>query len=194
MKKNNMILFIEYFISLFYLELLFRIFGIHSFNVKNLYTMLYLIFISFVLVFINKLLYKKGSLVNKIILFIICFYFSLEIVFKKIFNIYFSIRSTGMAGNLNSFYKEMFNYIYHNFIYIFIMFIPFIFICFFGKYIKYNKFSRKNIVLYLVLILNSYNIFNLSVMLNKSLNNLYYNVDNSNLYKEYVGVIPSTLL
>lgn len=194
MKKNNMILFIEYFISLFYLELLFRIFGIHSFNVKNLYTMLYLIFISFVLVFINRLLYKKGCLVNKIILFIICFYFSLEIVFKKIFNIYFSIRSTGMAGNLNSFYKEMFNYIYHNFIYIFIMFIPFIFICFFCKYIKYNKFSKKNIFLYLILILNSYNIFYLSVMLNKSLNNLYYNVDNSNLCKEYVGIIPSTLL
>lgn len=194
MKKNNIILFIEYFISLVYLELMFRIFGINNFNFKNLYTLLYIVFISFILVFINRLFYKKGSLVNKILLFFISFYFSLEIVFKKIFNVYFSIKSTGMVGNLNSFYKEMINYIYHNFLYIFIMFIPFMVICFINKCVKFDRVNKRDIVLYLILILNSYNIFNLSIMLNKSLNNLYYNIDNSNLYKEYVGVIPSTML
>lgn len=194
MKKNNIILFIEYFISLVYLEFMFRIFGINSFNFKNLYTLLYIVFISFILVFINRLFYKKGSLVNKILLFFISFYFSLEIVFKKIFNVYFSIKSTGMVGNLNSFYKEMINYIYHNFLYIFIMFIPFMVICFINKCVKFDRVNKRYIVLYLILILNSYNIFNLSIMLNKSLNNLYYNIDNSNLYKEYVGVIPSTML
>ena len=194
MKKDNIILFIIYYICLIYLELMFRIFGISTFNYKNLYSFIYLLFMSFVLVFINRLFYKKGSLVNKIILFIICLYFSLEIVFKKIFNIYFSVKSTGMAGNLSSFYKEMFNYIYYNFLYILIMFIPFIIICIVSKYIKYNKLNKRNIVLYLMLILNSYNVYCLSVMLNKSLNNLYYNIDNSNLYKEYVGVIPSTML
>lgn len=194
MKKNNIILFIEYFISLVYLEFMFRIFGINSFNFKNLYTLLYIVFISFILVFINRLFYKKGSLVNKIILFFISFYFSLEIVFKKIFNVYFSIKSTGMVGNLNSFYKEMINYIYHNFLYIFIMFIPFMVICFINKCVKFDRVNKRDIVLYLILILNSHNIFNLSIMLNKSLNNLYYNIDNSNLYKEYVGVIPSTML
>ena len=194
MKKNNIILFLEYFISLVYLELMFRIFGINSFNFKNLYTLLYIVFISFILVFINRLFYKKGSLVNKIILFFMSFYFSLEIVFKKIFNVYFSIKSTGMVGNLNSFYKEMINYIYHNFLYIFIMFIPFMVICFINKCVKFDRVNKRDIVLYLILILNSYNIFNLSIMLNKSLNNLYYNIDNSNLYKEYVGVIPSTML
>lgn len=194
MKKNNIILFIEYFISLVYLEFMFRIFGINSFNFKNLYTLLYIVFISFILVFTNRLFYKKGSLVNKILLFFISFYFSLEIVFKKIFNVYFSIKSTGMVGNLNSFYKEMINYIYHNFLYIFIMFIPFMVICFINKCVKFDRVNKRDIVLYLILILNSYNIFNLSIMLNKSLNNLYYNIDNSNLYKEYVGVIPSTML
>ena len=194
MKKNNIILFIEYFISLVYLEFMFRIFGINSFNFKNLYTLLYIVFISFILVFTNILFYKKGSLVNKIILFFMSFYFSLEIVFKKIFNVYFSIKSTGMVGNLNSFYKEMINYIYHNFLYIFIMFIPFMLICFINKCVKFDRVNKMDIVLYLILILNSYNIFNLSIMLNKSLNNLYYNIDNSNLYKEYVGVIPSTML
>lgn len=194
MKKNNIILFIEYFISLVYLEFMFRIFGINSFNFKNLYTLLYIVFISFILVFTNRLFYKKGSLVNKILLFFISFYFSLEIVFKKIFNVYFSIKSTGMVGNLNSFYKEMINYIYHNFLYIFIMFIPFMVICFINKCVKFDRVNKRDIALYLILILNSYNIFNLSIMLNKSLNNLYYNIDNSNLYKEYVGVIPSTML
>ena len=194
MKKNNIILFIEYFISLVYLEFMFRIFGINSFNFKNLYTLLYIVFISFILVFTNRLFYKKGSLVNKILLFFISFYFSLEIVFKKIFNVYFSIKSTGMVGNLNSFYKEMINYIYHNFLYIFIMFIPFMVICFINKCVKFDRVNKRDIILYLILILNSYNIFNLSIMLNKSLNNLYYNIDNSNLYKEYLGVIPSTML
>ena len=194
MRKDNIKLFLEYYISLIYLELMFRIFGISTFSYKNLYSFIYLMFITFVLMFINRLFYKKGSLVNKIVVFFICLYFSLEIVLKKIFNVYFSIKSIGMAGNLNSFYKEMFNYIYHNLLYIFIMFIPFIIICFISKYMKYNKINKRNIMLYLILILNSYNIYCLSVMLNSSLNNLYYNVDNSSLYKEYVGVIPSTLL
>lgn len=194
MRKDNIKLFLEYYISLIYLELMFRIFGISTFSYKNLYSFIYLMFITFVLMFINRLFYKKGSLVNKIVVFFICLYFSLEIVFKKIFNVYFSIKSIGMAGNLNSFYKEMFNYIYNNIFYIFIMFIPFIIICFISKYMKYNNINKRNIMLYLILILNSYNIYCLSVMLNSSLNNLYYNVDNSSLYKEYVGVIPSTLL
>lgn len=194
MRKDNIKLFLEYYISLIYLELMFRIFGISTFSYKNLYSFIYLIFITFVLMFINRLFYKKGSLVNKIVVFFICLYFSLEIVFKKIFNVYFSIKSIGMAGNLNSFYKEMFNYIYNNIFYIFIMFIPFIIICFISKYMKYNKINKRNMMLYLILILNSYNIYCLSVMLNSSLNNLYFNVDNSSLYKEYVGVIPSTLL
>ena len=191
MKKNN--LFIIYFIYLFYLEFVFRVFAINSFSYKNLYTLIYLVFISLILTFINKLFYKKGSLVNKLILFIFSLYFSLEIVFKKIFNVYFSIRSTGMAGNLNSFYKEMFNYIYNNFLYIFLMFIPFI-ICFIFKNIEYNKLDKKKILVYLILILNSFNIYKLSFMMNNSINNLYFYVDNSNLYKEYVGVIPCTLL
>lgn len=194
MRKDNIKLFLEYYISLIYLELMFRIFGISTFSYKNLYSFIYLMFITFVLMFINRLFYKKGSLVNKIVVFFICLYFSLEIVFKKIFNVYFSIKSIGMAGNLNSFYKEMFNYIYNNIFYIFIMFIPSIIICFISKYMKYNNINKRNIMLYLILILNSYNIYCLSVMLNSSLNNLYYNVDNSSLYKEYVGVIPSTLL
>ena len=194
MRKDTIKLFLEYYICLIYLELMFRIFGISTFSYKNLYSFIYLMFITFVLMFINRLFYKKGSLVNKIVVFFICLYFSLEIVFKKIFNVYFSIKSVGMAGNLNSFYKEMFNYIYHNIFYIFIMFIPFIIICFISKYMKYNKINKRNMVLYLIFILNSYNIYCLSVMLNSSLNNLYYNVDNSSLYKEYVGVIPSTLL
>ena len=194
MRKDTIKLFLEYYICLIYLELMFRIFGISTFSYKNLYSFIYLMFITFVLMFINRLFYKKGSLVNKIVVFFICLYFSLEIVFKKIFNVYFSIKSVGMAGNLNSFYKEMFNYIYNNIFYIFIMFIPFIIICFISKYMKYNKINKRNMVLYLIFILNSYNIYCLSVMLNSSLNNLYYNVDNSSLYKEYVGVIPSTLL
>lgn len=192
--KDNIKLYIEYFISLLYLEIVFRIFGIGSFSFKNLYILLYLVLVSFILCFVNRLLYKKGRVVNIIILLFVSLYFSLEIVFKKIFNVYFSIKSIGMAGNLNSFYKEMFNYIYNNIFYIFIMFIPFIIICFISKYMKYNKINKRNMVLYLILILNSYNIYCLSVMLNNSLNNLYYNVDNSSLYKEYVGVIPSTLL
>lgn len=194
MRKDTIKLFLEYYICLIYLELMFRIFGISTFSYKNLYSFIYLMFITFVLMFINRLFYKKGRLVNKIVVFFICLYFSLEIVFKKIFNVYFSIKSIGMAGNLNSFYKEMFNYIYNNIFYIFIMFIPFIIICFISKYMKYNKINKRNMVLYLIFILNSYNIYCLSVMLNSSLNNLYYNVDNSSLYKEYVGVIPSTLL
>ena len=88
MRKDNIKLFLEYYISLIYLELMFRIFGISTFSYKNLYSFIYLMFITFVLMFINRLFYKKGSLVNKIVVFFICLYFSLEIVFKKIDRVY----------------------------------------------------------------------------------------------------------
>lgn len=77
MRKDNIKLFLEYYISLIYLELMFRIFGISTFSYKNLYSFIYLMFITFVLMFINILFYKKGSLVNKIVVFFICLYFSL---------------------------------------------------------------------------------------------------------------------
>ena len=41
--KDNIKLYIEYFISLLYLEIVFRIFGIGSFSFKNLYILLYLV-------------------------------------------------------------------------------------------------------------------------------------------------------
>ena len=118
MRKSNLILFFIYYFYLLFLEIVFRIVGIGSVSFNIIYTFIYLVPVSFILVFLNRVFYKYGSVVNKIILFLVSIYFSLEIVFKKIFNVYFSIRSAGLAVNVGSFIGETFKYIFNNFLYI----------------------------------------------------------------------------
>ena len=194
MRKSNLILFFIYYFYLLFLEIVFRIVGIGSVSFNIIYTFIYLIPVSFILVFLNRVFYKYGSVVNKIILFLVSIYFSLEIVFKKIFNVYFSIRSAGLAGNVGSFIGETFKYIFNNFLYIVLMFIPFILVCVFGKYIKFNRISKKSFFVFLILIYNGFTIYGISTNYNSDIKSLYFNVDNDNLYKEYVGVIPTLCL
>ena len=194
MRKSNLILFFIYYFYLLFLEIVFRIVGIGSVSFNIIYTFIYLVPISFILVFLNRIFYKYGSVVNKIILFLVSIYFSLEIVFKKIFNVYFSIRSAGLAGNVGSFIGETFKYIFNNFLYIVLMFIPFILVCVFGKYIKFNKISKKSFFVFLILIYNGFTIYGITTNYNSDIKSLYFNVDNDNLYKEYVGVIPTLCL
>lgn len=194
MRKSNLILFFIYYFYLLFLEIVFRIVGIGSVSFNIIYTFIYLVPVSFILVFLNRIFYKYGSVVNKIILFLVSIYFSLEIVFKKIFNVYFSIRSAGLAGNVGSFIGETFKYIFNNFLYIVLMFIPFILVCLFGKYIKFNKISKKSFFVFLILIYNGFTIYGISTNYNSDIKSLYFNVDNDNLYKEYVGVIPTLCL
>ena len=194
MRKSNLILFFIYYFYLLFLEIVFRIVGIGSVSFNIIYTFIYLVPVSFILVFLNRVFYKYGSVVNKIILFLVSIYFSLEIVFKKIFNVYFSIRSAGLAGNVGSFIGETFKYIFNNFLYIVLMFIPFILVCVFGKYIKFNRISRKSFFVFLILIYNGFTIYGISTNYNSDIKSLYFNVDNDNLYKEYVGVIPTLCL
>lgn len=194
MRKSNLILFFIYYFYLLFLEIVFRIVGIGSVSFNIIYTFIYLVPISFILVFLNRIFYKYGSVVNKIILFLVSIYFSLEIVFKKIFNVYFSIRSAGLAGNVGSFIGETFKYIFNNFLYIVLMFIPFILVRLFGKYIKFNKISKKSFFVFLILIYNGFTIYGISTNYNSDIKSLYFNVDNDNLYKEYVGVIPTLCL
>ena len=194
MRKSNLILFFIYYFYLLFLEIVFRIVGIGSVSFNIIYTFIYLVPVSFILVFLNRVFYKYGSVVNKIILFLVSIYFSLEIVFKKIFNVYFSIRSAGLAVNVGSFIGETFKYIFNNFLYIVLMFIPFILVCVFGKYIKFNRISRKSFFVFLILIYNGFTIYGISTNYNSDIKSLYFNVDNDNLYKEYVGVIPTLCL
>lgn len=194
MRKSNLILFFIYYFYLLFLEIVFRIVGIGSVSFNIIYTFIYLVPVSFILVFLNRIFYKYGSVVNKIILFLVSIYFSLEIVFKKIFNVYFSIRSAGLAGNIGSFIGETFKYIFNNFLYIVLMFMPFILVCVFGKYIKFNKISKKSFFVFLILIYNGFTIYGISTNYNSDIKSLYFNVDNDNLYKEYVGVIPTLCL
>lgn len=194
MRKSNLILFFIYYFYLLFLEIVFRIVGIGSVSFNIIYTFIYLVPVSFILVFLNRIFYKYGSVVNKIILFLVSIYFSLEIVFKKIFNVYFSIRSAGLAGNVGSFIGETFKYIFNNFLYIVLMFIPFILVCVFGKYIKFNRISKKSFFVFLILIYNGFTIYGISTNYNSDIKSLYFNVDNDNLYKEYVGVVPTLCL
>ena len=194
MRKSNLILFFIYYFYLLFLEIVFRIVGIGSVSFNIIYTFIYLVPVSFILVFLNRIFYEYGSVVNKIILFLVSIYFSLEIVFKKIFNVYFSIRSAGLAGNVGSFIGETFKYIFNNFLYIVLMFIPFILVCVFGKYIKFNRISKKSFFVFLILIYNGFTIYGISTNYNSDIKSLYFNVDNDNLYKEYVGVVPTLCL
>ena len=117
-----------YYISLVYLELIFRIFCTENiFPITFINTLIYLIIIALFLSIITSLFNEKiNTIFTRIILFSITFLYSTCLVFKLKFEVFFSINSLGLANQLTSFLNDTFKTISNNIFPIILLFIPFI--------------------------------------------------------------------
>ncbi len=199
MFKNKIPLFIVYYILLIYLETVYRILCIENFfSISIINTLIYLIPISFILNIISSFTKHFNKVITYIIIFIISFWFVVETIFKKVFGVFFSIKTINMVDNLTSFTTDVIRNIFENIIIIIILFIPFIIIIILNKKINFNKINKKSLLLSILVFIISITTFKTSLLIKKNENNslykLYYEIENNELYKEKVGVTSSVIL
>ncbi len=197
MKERKMNLVLFYYLSLIFLEVIFRIVCIKNISITFINSLLYLLPVSFLLGFISGLFKNKkiNFSISLILVLIITILFGVEIVFKNTFKVYFSVRSLGLTNQVMSFMDEVFKSIKNNIGYILIILIPFITLIVVRKKINFKQSTKHMNIAYLVCIGLGYLLFLGSLFIGyqeeNSIYELYYKVDNISLYKEKMGVLAS---
>ncbi len=197
MKERKINLALCYYISLLFLEIVFNVVCVKHLSFSLVNELIYLIPISFILSFIGKLFKnpKVNYFINLFITFCYAVLFSVEVVFKNTFKVFFSIRTMGLANQITSFMNDVLISIWHNIFFIILLFIPFILMIILRKKINFAKSTKREKIAYLVGLILGYLLFFGSLFIGyeeeNSVYELYNKIDNMALYKEKMGVIAS---
>lgn len=192
--------FIYFYGTLIFLEFVFRIFCTNNiFHFTLLHTLLYFIPLSLFLTLISKAFNEK---INRILFFvfigIMCFWYSVELVFKEGFDVYFSIAAMGFTDQALLFLGDAFQMIFHNILKIILLFIPFGLSFLAARKIEFHHFHKKKNITFIILIVLSALIFRGSLFIGKNHSyspyELYYHVSDNALNIEKLGVMPATLI
>lgn len=193
MKKIS--LFLIYFISFFYLEMLYK-FLMYSniFKISLLNMIAFLISFSLIMTLISKLFNDKT---NKIIYFIImsitCVWFGTEYVVKDYFDFYVSLSTLTLADQLGDFAGKGVIETLKRIPGVIAILLPLILSIIFNKKINFKKYKNKKIIVFIGLILISIVINRGLLLIDKkdsySPYNLYYKVNDVSLNMETLGVL-----
>ena len=194
MKKIHLTFY--YFLVLLYLELVFKItiFGFKGFNLQFFNMVLYLIPISLFLSLITRMFNEKGNkIVSNIIIGFLSFWFSVEFVFKKIFDTFFCLSLVGLADQAAAFAKDAIKLIFLNIYGIVLMFVPLVItIILSKKNLVIKKQSGAHALVMFGMFILSLGLFFLTLNINKNASNsayeLVYKVDNNAMNLEKLGV------
>lgn len=192
-------LFLVIYLSLFYMELMFKLltFGLTSiFNISVIKIAILLVPLSVFLTIICKLFKKKkiNFIIYLIIFFIISAWFSGSFVFKKVFNTFFSISIFKLSDQALAFKGTVILEIIENIYGILLMFIPYILTIIFNKKINFHRINKKNSLICLLLIIIYIPLFYLGIYKSSEENKLWYKIDNHALNVEKLGVSAATYL
>jgi len=186
--------FIYFFISFLYFELAFKflIFGF-NFSVPFLYNLVFTMIISSILGIICGLFKPK---VNKVLYFvflsIITVWYGLQIIFKQIFNSFFSLSVFTIADQATSFIGLAIYEILKNIFSIIVLIVPIILLIIYRKKIEFKK---QNIILNLIVFILTIGSFITSInIFDNDANKLFYKVNNHDNNLEKFGVGISTYL
>ena len=127
-KPSSFNLFLFYSITFIYLEFLFKIFTTGNIQIKDI--LLIVIFsISFATIFyiLTNILKNKGSyMVSIIFTGITTFLFASQLIYYKIFKVFYTIYSAGNASQVFEFWREIVTAISQNILSMVLIFIPLI--------------------------------------------------------------------
>lgn len=183
---------------LLYLELIFSLllFDIYSRD-TIISVIIYTLFASFVITSLTIIFNNKvNKIINYIIYFVICLWFSFQFVFKSSMQTFFSLSLFKLTDQAAGFAGETFKIIFDNLYGIIIFFLPFILLIIFRKKIDYdiNK-DRIYLLAYIILIPLMFCSYRLYLSSKKednlSIYDLYYNIDNISLSVQKLGVLSS---
>lgn len=194
MNNKKIPVLIYTFISVFYIELIFRAVTTEKFFTSSLlFILLSSVMVSFVITLLVKLFKGKGAkILYFILMFLVTFWAIFEIVYKNTLNVYFSLSMLKLADQVMTFWEDALLMAWSNIIYILLLFIPFIVLIIINKKINYNKFSLGKYGIFFGIFVFVIGLFNLSLLFNKkqaySAYNLFYRVNDTSLSIEKFGV------
>ena len=150
---KNFKLFLFNILSLLYLEVLAAIVFFHEFKALSFITiLLFLIPITCLITFFMSVFNKKGNFIVGIIIHtLLSVWFSLQIVFKKIFAVFFQVSLFTLSDQATSFSKEAISFISSNIHFILLTFIPLVILIIFRNKILSDKSHKK----YYIIVMSS---------------------------------------
>ena len=200
MKEKKLNLMLYTFVSIVFMELIFRIITIESFFSRSLiYILLSSFLVTSFVTFICSLFRdeKLKKTVYFILLFFISFWMIAELVYKNTLNVFFSISMLKLADQVMTFWQDTLLMVIKNLPYIIVIFIPFITGLLIKKKLDFES-KNKDIIMSLSIFIVSLLIFKCSLLINKkesySAYELYYKVNETSLNIEKFGVYVSTYL
>ncbi|WP_223702255.1 LTA synthase family protein [Sutcliffiella deserti] len=198
--KRKLYLLCYYIFSLFFLELFFRI-ATDAHNITTGFGLFLSIVFSLPLVFIFSVLgsvFKDdiSFIISGIILFLLGFLYSSQLVYHDFFRTFYSFYSAGNAVQVLDFWKEIVAAVWANLLWIFPFFLPFVFLLVYGR--KVFSFRKANFRLILYMLLGAIMFHSLSLLIvangereQNSAYDLYFNNSSPILSVEKLGLLTS---
>ena len=148
MKEKKLNLFLFNFLAILYIEMVFRIVTIdHFLSISLIYVVLSSLMVSGAMYVICSLFNEKANrIIYRVLLFLFSFWAIAMTVYKKIFNVYFSLEMFKLADQVMDFWKDALGLIAKNIIFIIILLIPFIMTFILKKKISFQRRNRKYIL------------------------------------------------
>ena len=196
-------LFIITYIVLLYLEIFYKIsiFGFSHLLKSNILVLFVLLLpISSIIAILSNL--TKNTRSNKIIYFlliaIITTFYSVALIFKKVFNTYFCLSLFGLTDQAIAFTGTAIIEVLKNIFYIICLFLPFIIVLLFNKNLNFYYLNKRDGTLNLLGLFLSIPLFEIITYPNKDQENSIYQLFNNNynnaLNIETIGVLPALYL
>ena len=200
---KNYSLFIISFLSLFYLEISYKIiiFGITSvFKLNNFLLIIMLLPLSAIIATLGNLTKspKKNKIIYLTIICLLTLWTSISLIFKRVFNTYFCLSLFGLSDQALAFSGTALLEIIKNIIPLFVLFLPFIFNLLSSKYLDFTRVNLRQAILYSLTIFLSITLLEVIIYTTKdkenSLNTLVNGLNNNALNIETLGVFPAFYL
>jgi hypothetical protein len=201
-KKYSYIKLLLYIIfSLIYMEFILNLSTFSNFTFINVFL---LIIFSTTLGIIFSILssmfgYKLNYIVSLILIGLTGFIFSSQLIYVKIFKVFYTMYSAKNASQVMEFWREILTAISENYLWITLLFIPFIVLIIFGRrFISFSNIKmRGRVVLALCIVLShllAIGIINIIDRVPNSFYDLYYNTNYPKLSMEKLGLITTMRL
>ena len=189
--------YLLFFMPILFLEFMFSIFIFDTYYKESvinifLYSMMVSSFFSLLSGFFKN---KGNKIIISILLFILAFLFSVQLVFYSSFKTFFSFTVLGLGDQLESFLGSTIKMILQNIFYIIIFFLPFILYLIFKKKLDCGRSKVNSYLTYILIFILALSLFIFHMNKTKKIDggtySLYHNVNAIELNVEKLGVLNS---
>lgn len=189
--------FLTYGFLILVTEIIFKLFVFHRIGFTSLiYTMIFSLPIVFFLTILTNIFKAKISrIIYYSTLVIITLLYEFQYVFYKLFSVFFSFHTIGLAGQAADFKNIIVDSIKMYYAGIISILLPLIIVIVLKKYVKFYEFRKKNLYTILILFVVSIGISYLSLVPGKSklysANSLYFKVNDQEKTIDKFGLITA---